>query len=639
MERIFVAIAAYRDPEVHATLDDLFARAAHPERVRVGVCWQGAAPFPSRDGVRVAVYAPEESRGVGWARLRAEGLHQGEPWALQIDAHTRLADGWDETLLALMARCPSPRAVLTGTPPGYTPPDERRAGRPGHRASARLSGEGRPLWETRFIEGAEAPVRVPIAEPRFVFGPAAWLGADPEVYGPDEPAMLSLRLFEAGFAVFAAPEVVVWHRYNAGGDARPVHWRDQPRWRRLQAASLARWRDALEASPAFRLFAGLDDGMRASRAHGEAAPLAAGDCVPFFALPDHTGAPRQIHPYAGKWTLLLVLPRHDDLLAVRLHKAEEARRPEVRAHGLQRIYLRRGTVDEGASFRARLGVSWTVWNDPDGVLFRAFGLAEDQATGVLLTPNLRVLSIHTRQDAVALWNGVLLDLLQAAPEPEPAPLPMHAPVLLVPDALDPRTCARLAAYWTEGDAYEGFVGTAGGDERIAPEKKIRRDVDVRDADVRALLDGRLARTAFRELRKSSGFEVEWRETYKLVGYEADSGGHYTAHRDTYHPLGHRRYSVSVAITDDYEGGGLYFPEYSGGVYLPPVGTALVFPSTLMHGVHPVRRGLRLMLVSFLYDAAGDRVKLRSDPGNRMTAEIDLPGVAESDIVWKVDPQE
>ena len=38
--RIFVSIAAYRDPECAWTLHSLFAAAAHPERVRVGVVWQ-----------------------------------------------------------------------------------------------------------------------------------------------------------------------------------------------------------------------------------------------------------------------------------------------------------------------------------------------------------------------------------------------------------------------------------------------------------------------------------------------------------------------------------------------------------------------------------------------------------------------
>jgi hypothetical protein len=37
---IFVSIASYRDSECQHTLADLFARAAHPDRVFVGLVWQ-----------------------------------------------------------------------------------------------------------------------------------------------------------------------------------------------------------------------------------------------------------------------------------------------------------------------------------------------------------------------------------------------------------------------------------------------------------------------------------------------------------------------------------------------------------------------------------------------------------------------
>ena len=655
MDRIFVAIAAYRDPEVRATLDDLFARAARPGRVTAGVCWQrgeGDDALPARPRVRVLEVPAPESLGVGWARARAESLWDGEPYVLQLDAHARLADGWDEAMLADLAACPSPRAVLSGTPGGYAPPDARKVGaRPGYRAATGLGDDGRPRWETRFLDPPpEAPTRVAFAEPRFVFGPAAWRGAEPGAYATDEPSLLSLRLFVEGWAVFAPPRILVWHLYNTRGDARPLHWRDHPDSGALRAASRALWRTQLEAAPAFGTFAGLEplSGMRPSRATGSPTSLVAGDCVPFFALPDHDGSPRQIHPYGGRPTLLLALPRQNDLLVARLLRAEEARRKEVVGARLQRIYLLRGTPEEAAALRRRLGLSWTVWADADGATSRTLGVdarQEDGVTAALLTPNLRVLSIHTRQDPVALWNGVLLDLLRIRPGAPPAVLPLHAPVLMMPDALDRPLCSKLARYWESGDGYEGFVGGAGGAKRVAPEKKVRRDVDVRDADLRATLDHRLARTAYRELRKVTGFEVTHRERYKIVGYRGSDGGHYVPHRDTYFPLGHRRYSLSVALTDDFDGGGLYFPEYTQDVYRLVPGMAVMFPGTLMHGVEPVARGLRLMLVAFLYDEAGARVKTRHEQAagmsptghaNRMTATVDLPGVPESDIIWKVD---
>ncbi len=39
-ERIFVAVAAYRDEEAQWTVTDLLRQAAHPDRIRVGIVWQ-----------------------------------------------------------------------------------------------------------------------------------------------------------------------------------------------------------------------------------------------------------------------------------------------------------------------------------------------------------------------------------------------------------------------------------------------------------------------------------------------------------------------------------------------------------------------------------------------------------------------
>jgi len=69
---IFVQIASYRDPELLPTLQSLFAQAARPQRISVGICQQygaGEAVKPQPQGVkpqqlRWHVVPYEESRGV-----------------------------------------------------------------------------------------------------------------------------------------------------------------------------------------------------------------------------------------------------------------------------------------------------------------------------------------------------------------------------------------------------------------------------------------------------------------------------------------------------------------------------------------------------------------------------------------------
>src|SRR5262249_47451337 len=131
--RIFVQIAAYRDPECQWTVRDLFEKAACPDRVTVGTCWQFV---PEQDGhcflippprprqVRTVRVHAHESGGVCWARHQTQQLWEGEEYTLVIDSHMRFVPGWDVELIEELARCGSPKPMLSCDPPPYTAPDE-----------------------------------------------------------------------------------------------------------------------------------------------------------------------------------------------------------------------------------------------------------------------------------------------------------------------------------------------------------------------------------------------------------------------------------------------------------------------------------------------------------------------------------
>ena len=46
-QNVFVAIAAYREPELRRTIENCIITAAHPERLRFGVCLQYDLSGPS----------------------------------------------------------------------------------------------------------------------------------------------------------------------------------------------------------------------------------------------------------------------------------------------------------------------------------------------------------------------------------------------------------------------------------------------------------------------------------------------------------------------------------------------------------------------------------------------------------------
>jgi PKHD-type hydroxylase len=62
----------------------------------------------------------------------------------------------------------------------------------------------------------------------------------------------------------------------------------------------------------------------------------------------------------------------------------------------------------------------------------------------------------------------------------------------------------------------------------------------------------------------------------------------------------RKLTVLVFLNDDFEGGRLFLQNGHGKIYPPQkAGTALVFPSFMLHGVEPVTSGIRRSVVTWL----------------------------------------
>lgn len=129
-DTIYVGIASYRDSECIRTVQDIFARAAHPDRIFVGICLQCEADDPdykafcdtyTKDRVKITWLHYREASGPCPARSRAQALWKNEKYYLQIDSHMRFAKNWDAFLVAELARCPSEKAILTTYSPGYNP--------------------------------------------------------------------------------------------------------------------------------------------------------------------------------------------------------------------------------------------------------------------------------------------------------------------------------------------------------------------------------------------------------------------------------------------------------------------------------------------------------------------------------------
>jgi hypothetical protein len=252
VERIFVQIASYRDPELPWTIHDLFEKADHPERVFVGVCLQvvpevdqACEPMAARpEQVRCVRHPASESRGACWARSLTQQLWQGEEFTLQIDSHMRFVPGWDSRLLAMLASCPSETAVLSTYPVPYYPPDFREEG-----CVYLLVPACFDEWGVLTLGAVNVPLGRAPSQPVlgafcgacFLFGPAriiADVPYDPSLYFIGEEISLSVRLWTHGWDIYHPNATLLYHYWHR--DYRALHWNDVEGWTELDTRS--RWR-------------------------------------------------------------------------------------------------------------------------------------------------------------------------------------------------------------------------------------------------------------------------------------------------------------------------------------------------------------------------------------------------------------
>eukprot|EP00208_Stichococcus_sp_RCC1054_P007299 CAMPEP_0206144974 /NCGR_PEP_ID=MMETSP1473-20131121/25992_1 /ASSEMBLY_ACC=CAM_ASM_001109 /TAXON_ID=1461547 /ORGANISM="Stichococcus sp, Strain RCC1054" /LENGTH=419 /DNA_ID=CAMNT_0053541011 /DNA_START=141 /DNA_END=1400 /DNA_ORIENTATION=- len=244
---IFVSAIAYREPECHLTLKDMFEKAALPGRVYAGVCQQNFLPAGSPEdcaverlpptlqgNVRVFAMNSTDAKGIPLARARASQQYDGQDYWLQIDAHSRFDPGWDQRLIDMyeqLKEC-SPKPVISTYPPAITEMDgtpKQKASNPFTRiCNGTFSGGPHKtmfrLTSHRFRSHGFA-VRTPFAAGGFMFGAGKILREVPHdanmpfLFDGDE-ILFSVRLFTSGWDVFVPSEQVVYHRYVSYGERK-----------------------------------------------------------------------------------------------------------------------------------------------------------------------------------------------------------------------------------------------------------------------------------------------------------------------------------------------------------------------------------------------------------------------------------
>ena len=245
--KIFVQIAAYRDPQLEPTIKNMLENAKRPKNLRVGICRQYnpddqfdlLEEYRKDKRFRILDVLYSDSRGVCWARNQVQQLYEGEEYTLQIDSHMRFEKDWDDTLIKMVKQLQKKgfeKPLLTGYVSSFDP-DNDPAGRvqePWRMAFDRFIPEGAVFFLPETIPGwqqMKEPVTARFYSAHFAFTLGQFseeVQHDPEFYFHGEEISIAVRAYTHGYDLFHPHKVVIWHEYTRKG--RTKQWDDDKDW-------------------------------------------------------------------------------------------------------------------------------------------------------------------------------------------------------------------------------------------------------------------------------------------------------------------------------------------------------------------------------------------------------------------------
>jgi hypothetical protein len=657
--RIFVRLAAYRDAECEATVEDALAKAAHPDRVFFGICWQfqpgtdPAVPVRNRlEQVRFVRVPAGETLGVCWARYQAEQLWRGEDYSLQVDSHSRFAPGWDELLITELAQCDSPKPLLSTSPAGYRPPDLLEANPPLYvRSATGFNDDGTIRFSSHALEAVPAePVPCAFLAAGFVFSRGELLQEvpyDPHLYFGQEETAYSVRVFTHGWDLFSPTRVIVYHYYNQSGasSVRPLHWSDNAAWWRLDQLGRQRFQHmtGTRRSTDPPVIVGLDRfGLGHARTLGQYEDFAGINFCNRSVL-DRASRGQVTNKVPSRVVPLACAPAP----AAGVVATPTRPNAQLAPHPRDEAPLREGAflpplalLDCTATSRGLQGFAGAPTalfllpaTELSGyaAFFEVLARHEEALRGLqriyltpLPLPRLKIVDWRLGLGG-ALWS----DPGRRASRLLGACLPGSSTVRLTTCLLGPNL--RVIETWHSGDLPNQLRRLA---DAAAPWIAEPRDAPLtQHAPVLLVpgvltpiershlaerahtgpgqhpcaddagLDNALSATLFPEIVRVFGIELGRAANYAVIraapgeAWPCDASGHSAPDAGT-----GRRFAVDINLGDDYEGGEILFPEYGAILYRPPAGTALVSPCSIIRRRQPVTAGSCCRLTFFIGEA-------------------------------------
>lgn len=261
--KIFIQIAAYRDPELIPTIKDCLSKAKFPDNLVFSIAWQHSIhdawdnldEFSEDPRFKIIDIDCKESKGACWARNRLQHQYDDEGYTLQLDSHHRFVEGWDAELIAMHQHLKSnghEKPLLTSYAPSYNPKNDpaERMPHPYKMNFDRFIPEGAVFFLPATIENHAAltePIPARFYSAHFAFTSGGFVKEvphDPELYFHGEEISITVRAYTWGYDLFHPHKPILWHEYTRSN--RIKHWDDDAEWWKKNASSHLRNRKLFE---------------------------------------------------------------------------------------------------------------------------------------------------------------------------------------------------------------------------------------------------------------------------------------------------------------------------------------------------------------------------------------------------------
>ncbi len=332
--------------------------------------------------------------------------------------------------------------------------------------------------------------------------------------------------------------------------------------------------------------------------------LMPGDRIPDFARPGADGKPRLFHDfYYGQPLALFVCgPASSPQTRADIQALDQG---DAEWHTVTRVALVIGAPADCVALSAGLKNGLTVLADDGSLCLHLLGTPPTGLTAFVLDENLRVSARMERGGDAAAFVQELSKLYATRPRPLAKTLQQQAPVLFIPRVFDAAFCEGLIGHFEETGGTPSGVAYVQGDQaawKPDPSVKLRRDVYLQEGPWLERVKDALLRRVLPEIHRCFNYAVTQHEVFKLIRYDAATGGYFRPHRDNEsRDTRHRRFAMTLNLnTGAYEGGELHFPEFGPDLYAPERGGAALFSCSLLHEVKPVTRGSRYALLGFFF---------------------------------------